>query len=75
MLHLLYGVIGLPFKTIVEEPLNVCGFKSLVVDSLCEDDVDRSIMAVPTDDPPIGEGAVLFGSFGDLVVLSKKRIA
>lgn len=58
---LLYGVIGLPFVTIVIE--------------LCEDDVDRFIMAVPTDDPPIGEGTVVFGSFGDLVVLSKKRIA
>ena len=46
-----------------------------MVIELCEDDVDRFIMAVPTDDPPIGEGAVLFGSFGDLVVLSKKRIA
>ena len=31
-------------------------------------------MAVPTDDPPIGEGAVLFGSFGDLVVLSKREL-
>lgn len=30
-------------------------------------------MAVPTDDPPIGEGAVLFGRFGDFVVLSKKE--
>ena len=55
------GVIGLPFVTIVIE--------------LCEDDVDRFIMAVPTDDSPIGEGTVVFGSFGDLVVVSKKRIA
>ena len=66
---------GLPFVTIVVEPLNVCGLKLLVVDWLCEEDIDRFIVAVPTDDPPIGEGAVLFGSFGDLVVLSKKRIA
>ena len=66
---------GLPFVTIVVEPLNVCGFKLLVVDWLCEEDIDRFIVAVPTYDPPIGEGAVLFGSFGDLVVLSKKRIA
>ena len=66
---------GLPFVTIVVEPLNVCGFKLLVVDWLWEEDIDRFIVAVPTDDPPIGEGAVLFGSFGDLVVFSKKRIA
>ena len=46
-----------------------------MVIELCEDDVERFIMAVPTDDPPIGEGTVVFGSFGDLVVLSKKRIA
>ena len=46
-----------------------------MVIELCEDDVDRFIMAVPTDDPPIGEGTVVFDSFGDLVVLSKKRIA
>ena len=66
---------GLPFVTIVVEPLDVCGFKLLVVDWLCEEDIDRFILAVPTDDSPIGEGGVLFGSLGDLVVLSKKRIA
>lgn len=32
-------------------------------------------MAVATDDPPIEAGAVLFGSFGDLPVVSKKEIA
>ena len=30
-------------------------------------------MAVATDDPQIGEGAVLFSNFGDLVVVSKKK--
>ena len=32
-------------------------------------------MAVATDDPPIETGAVFFGSFGDLPVVSKKEIA
>ena len=47
----------------------------MVVDWLCEEDIDRCIVAVATDDPPIEAGAVLFGSFGDLPVVSKKEIA
>ena len=31
-------------------------------------------MAVVRDDSPIGEGAVLFGSFGDSLVVSKMKI-
>jgi len=47
----------------------------VVVDWLCEEDIDRCIVAVATDDPPIEAGAVLFVSFGDLPVVSKKEIA
>ena len=52
----------------------------MVVDWLCEEDIDRCILAVATDDPPIEAGAVLFGSFGDSkkdqsFVVSKKEIA
>ena len=31
-------------------------------------------MAVVRDDSPIGEGAVLFGSFGNSLVVSKMKI-
>ena len=47
----------------------------MVVDWLCEEDIERCIVAVATDDLPIEAGAVLFGSFGDLPVVSKKEIA
>ena len=47
----------------------------MVVDWLCEEDIERCIVAVATDDLPIEAGAVLFGSFGDLPVVFKKEIA
>ena len=47
----------------------------MVVDWLCEEAMDRCTVVVATNDLSIGEDAVLSGSFGVLLVGSKKKIA
>ena len=44
-------------------------------DGVSDGAIDRGTVAVATDDLLVGEGAVLSGSFGVLLVGSRKRIA